>query len=91
MSDYTVGTRGLVFNEPLIFDRSVPGRVAYSLPPSDVPEEKPERLIPRKFLRKEITGFPEVSELDVVRHFTRLSQWNYGIDLGMYPLGSCTM
>ena len=91
MSDHTVGTRGLVFNEPLIFDRSVPGRVAYSLPPSDVPEEKPERLIPRKFLRKEIAGFPEVSELDVVRHFTRLSQWNFGIDLGMYPLGSCTM
>ena len=41
--------------------------------------------------RQEIHGFPEVSELDVIRHFTRLSTWNYGVDTGIYPLGSCTM
>ena len=42
-------------------------------------------------MRTEIAGFPEVSEVEVIRHFTRLSTWNYAIDLGMYPLGSCTM
>ncbi len=91
MREQTVGTRGLQFNEPLIFDQSVPGRVAYSLPPSDVPEEKPERLLPNKLLREDIEGFPEVSEVDVIRHYTRMSQWNYGVDSGFYPLGSCTM
>jgi glycine dehydrogenase subunit 2 len=91
MSGPTVGTRGLVFNEPLIFEQGSPGREGYSLPASDVPEKKAERLIPKKLLRDEIPGFPEVSEVDVVRHFTRMSQWNYGIDLGFYPLGSCTM
>jgi len=91
MSGETVGTRGLVFNEPLIFEQGSPGRVGYSLPTSDVREVKPDRLIPKKLLRDDIPGFPEVSEVDVVRHFTRMSQWNYGIDLGFYPLGSCTM
>jgi glycine dehydrogenase subunit 2 len=91
MSRATVAARGLVFNEPLIFERSSPGRVAHSLPACDVPALRPERAVPRRFLRDDIPGFPEVSELDVVRHFTRLSQWNYGIDTGMYPLGSCTM
>ena len=87
----TVGTRGLVFNEPLIFEQGSPGRVGYSLPPCDVPEKKPEALIPPHLLRGPIPGLPEVSEVDVVRHYTRISQWNYGIDLGFYPLGSCTM
>ncbi|MEK7220638.1 MAG: aminomethyl-transferring glycine dehydrogenase subunit GcvPB, partial [candidate division NC10 bacterium] len=91
MSGETVGTRGLVFNEPLIFEQGSPGRVGYSLPTSGVREVKPDRLIPKKLLRDDIPGFPEVSEVDVVRHFTRMSQWNYGIDLGFYPLGSCTM
>ena len=91
MSQRTVGTRGLVFNEPMIFDQGSPGRVGYSLPASDVREVKAERLIPQKLLRDDIPGFPEVSEVDVVRHFTRMSQWNYAIDLGFYPLGSCTM
>ncbi|MBI4840731.1 MAG: aminomethyl-transferring glycine dehydrogenase subunit GcvPB, partial [candidate division NC10 bacterium] len=91
MSGETVGTRGLVLNEPLIFEQGSPGRVGYSLPTSDVREVKPDRLIPKKLLRDDIPGFPEVSEVDVVRHFTRMSQWNYGIDLGFYPLGSCTM
>ncbi len=87
----TVGTRGLVFNEPLIFEQGSPGRIGYSLPPCDVPEKKPEALIPPHLLREDIPGLPEVSEVDVVRHFTRMSQWNFGIDLGFYPLGSCTM
>ena len=87
----TVGTRGLVFNEPLIFDQGSPGRVGYSLPPCDVPAKKAEALIPPHLLRGPIAGLPEVSEVEVVRHYTRMSQWNYGIDLGFYPLGSCTM
>lgn len=91
MREQTVGTRGLQFNEPLIFEQSVPGRVAYSLPACDVPEPKPERLVPKKLLREDIDGFPEVSEVDVIRHYTRMSQWNYGVDVGFYPLGSCTM
>ena len=87
----TVGTQGLAFNEPLIFDQGSPGRVGYSLPPCDVPEKKAEALIPSHLLRGPIPGLPEVSEVDVVRHYTRISQWNFGIDLGFYPLGSCTM
>jgi glycine dehydrogenase subunit 2 len=90
-SEQSVGTRGLVFNEPLIFEQGSPGRVGYSLPPCDVPEKKPAALIPSHLLRGPIPGLPEVSEVDVVRHYTRISQWNYGIDLGFYPLGSCTM
>lgn len=85
------GARGLTFNEPLLFDQGSPGRVGCTLPECDVPELKPERLLPRKLLRDDIPGFPELSEVEVVRHFTRLSQHNYGVDLGFYPLGSCTM
>ncbi len=82
-----VGTSGLVLNEKLLFEHSDPGRKGYSLPKLDVPAaELPERLC-----REEISGFPELSEVDVVRHFTRLSTWNYGVDSGFYPLGSCTM
>jgi len=82
----SVGTNGLILNEKLIFEHSVPGRKGYSLPKLDVPEAKLEGLE-----RAEVAGFPEVSEVDVVRHFTRLSTWNYGVDSGFYPLGSCTM
>ncbi len=91
MKQDTIGTSGLVFNEPLIFERSVPGRTGYSLPACDVPETKPEDVIPAAYLRDDIEGSPEVSEFEVVRHFTRLSQWNYSIDSGYFPLGSCTM
>ncbi|NJD69193.1 MAG: glycine dehydrogenase subunit 2 [candidate division NC10 bacterium] len=86
-----VGVRGLVFDEPLLFDQGSAGRTGCTLPECDVPELKPERLLPRKLLRHDIPGFPELSEVEVVRHFTRLSQHNYGVDLGFYPLGSCTM
>lgn len=86
-----VGAQGLIFNEPLLFEQGSRGRVGCTLPECDVPEVKPERLLPRKLLRDDIPGFPELSEVEVVRHFTRLSQHNYGVDLGFYPLGSCTM
>ena len=87
----TVGTQGLVFEEPLIFEQGSPGRVGFSMPPCDVPQKKAETLIPPHLLRGQIPGLPEVSEGEVVRHYTRISQWNFGIDLGFYPLGSCTM
>ncbi len=74
-----------------LFEKSVPGRKGYSLPPLDIPEEKIESLLPEKFARKTKAELPEVSEVDVVRHFTRLSQLNFGVDEGLYPLGSCTM
>ena len=74
--------------EPLLFERSRPGKRGYSLPPLDVPEEI---AIPAALLRGEIEGEAEVSEVDVARHFTRLSRMNLGIEDGLYPLGSCTM
>ncbi|BCR04133.1 putative glycine dehydrogenase (decarboxylating) subunit 2 [Desulfuromonas versatilis] len=83
----SVGTSGLVLNEKLIFEHSDPGRKGYSLPALDVPEAQ----LPTALVREEVAGFPELSEVDVVRHFTRLSTWNYGVDSGFYPLGSCTM
>jgi glycine dehydrogenase subunit 2 len=78
-------------NEDLIFERSSPGKVGYQLPALDVPEVDPAQLLGADSVRDAIEGFPEVSEVEVIRHFTRLSTWNYAIDLGMYPLGSCTM
>jgi len=77
--------------EMLIFEMSRSGRAAYSLPPCDVPECSPADIIPGTLLRMELPELPEVSEVDLVRHFTRLSQKNYGVDTGFYPLGSCTM
>lgn len=77
-------------NEALIFERSQTGRVGYRLPKLDVPETAD--VMPADLRRDDdLDGVPEVSEVDVVRHFTRISTWNYSIDLGMYPLGSCTM
>ena len=78
-------------NEGLIFEQSSPGKVGYQLPALDVPEVDPVAVLGASSVRSEIAGFPEVSEVEVIRHFTRLSTWNYAIDLGMYPLGSCTM
>ncbi len=86
-----VGIPGLLMEEPLLFEKSVRGRVGYSLPAEEMEELPLEEEIPASLLRETIEGFPELSEVDVVRHFTRLSQWNYGVDTGMYPLGSCTM
>ncbi|QQS41703.1 MAG: aminomethyl-transferring glycine dehydrogenase subunit GcvPB [Acidobacteriota bacterium] len=79
-------------NEALIFERSQEGRVGYRLPELDVEETGIDEIIPAELRRDDdLDGVPEVSEVDVVRHFTRMSTWNYSIDLGMYPLGSCTM
>src|SRR6267142_2482905 len=79
-------------NEALIFERSQPGRIGYRLPPLDVDEQPLSEIVPQQFLRDDdLEGVPEVSEVDVIRHFVRMSTWNYSIDLGMYPMGSCTM
>ena len=78
-------------NEGLIFEHSSPGKRAWQLPPLDVPEVDPAAALGGDHIREAIGGFPEVSEVEVVRHFTRLSTWNYGVDTGLYPLGSCTM
>jgi glycine dehydrogenase subunit 2 len=79
-------------NEALIFERSQTGRVGYRLPPLDVDERPLNEIVPQAFLRDDdLEGVPEVSEVDVIRHFVRMSTWNYSIDQGMYPLGSCTM
>jgi glycine dehydrogenase subunit 2 len=75
----------------LIFELSSPGRIAYSLPEPDVDVEAARGRIPPSYLRREPPELPEVSELDVVRHYSRLSQMNYGLDTHFYPLGSCTM
>jgi len=79
-------------NEALIFERSQTGRVGYRLPKLDVEETNLDEILPVELRRTDdLEGVPEVSEVDVIRHFTRISTWNYSIDLGMYPLGSCTM
>ena len=78
-------------SENLIFERSAPGKRGMELPPLDVPAVDPAAALGREFLRDAVEGFPEVSEIETIRHFTRLSTWNYAIDIGMYPLGSCTM
>jgi glycine dehydrogenase subunit 2 len=83
------GKPGLLLDEPLIFERTSPGRRGDSLPAWDVPRRDP--AIPADLRRDDLSGFPEVSEVDAFRHFVRLSQWNYGVDSGLYPLGSCTM
>jgi glycine cleavage system P protein (glycine dehydrogenase) subunit 2 len=75
----------------LIFELSSPGRIAYSLPDADVPTTDVRELIPGAYLRSTPAELPEVSEFDVVRHYTRLSRMNYGVDTEFYPLGSCTM
>src|SRR5512136_2924664 len=72
--------------EPLLCELSVPGRQGVRFPEPDVPLAE----LPAGLMREDLP-LPELSEVDVVRHFTRMSRMNYGIDLGIYPLGSCTM
>jgi len=85
MKEYP-GTTGLIFNEPLLWEKGKKGRLGFSAPPRDVASSD---------LAEEFRGdgpdFPDLSEVDVIRHYTRLSQWNFSVDSGMYPLGSCTM
>lgn len=76
---------------PVIFEKSRAGRRGVRFPDSDVPKIRLESVIPSDLLRKTPLGLPEVSESDVVRHYTALSTLNYGVDTGFYPLGSCTM
>ena len=78
-------------SEKLIFELSSPGREGFSLPLVDVPERESEELIPKYLLRENPPELPEVSEVDVARHFIRLSVLNHHVDRGFYPLGSCTM
>ena len=68
-------------------DRSRAGRRAYSFPAPDVPEAS----VPEEFARRDLPALPEVAERDIVAHYTRLAQMNYGVDTGVYPLGSCSM
>ncbi|MEW6672938.1 MAG: aminomethyl-transferring glycine dehydrogenase subunit GcvPB [Thermodesulfobacteriota bacterium] len=82
----TLGTTGLILNEPLLWEKGKKGRIGYSLPRADIETSSVDETL----LGQEL-DFPELSEIDVVRHYTRLSQWNFGVDTGMYPLGSCTM
>jgi len=85
MQDFP-GTSGLILNEPLLWEKGKKGRCGFSMPLRDVASFPAD---------EELVGdgpdFPDLSEIDVVRHYTRLSQWNFGVDSGMYPLGSCTM
>ncbi|MGH9565061.1 MAG: aminomethyl-transferring glycine dehydrogenase subunit GcvPB, partial [Candidatus Angelobacter sp.] len=92
MSDQDIkkATRHVNQNEALIFERSSRGKKGYRLPPLDVPAVDPATVL-GELARADLGNMPEVSEMEIIRHFTRLSTWNYAIDLGMYPLGSCTM
>ncbi|NMB12423.1 MAG: aminomethyl-transferring glycine dehydrogenase subunit GcvPB, partial [Firmicutes bacterium] len=76
---------------PLLMEQGAPGRRAYLLPKLDVPARPIDELIPDSYLRSEHAPLPELSELEVVRHFIGLSRRNHGVDVGFYPLGSCTM
>jgi glycine dehydrogenase subunit 2 len=79
---------GLLLDEPLIFERSRPGRRGFAVAGAGA---DPATFLPADCVRAPIDGFPEVSEPDVLRHFLRLSQWNLGTATSFYPLGSCTM
>ena len=81
-----LGTTGLVLDEPLLWEKGKPGRRGFSIPLRDVEVSPIEEA-----LASSGPDFPDLSEVDVVRHFTRLSTWNFGVDTGSYPLGSCTM
>ena len=85
------GTTGLVIEERLVFEQGSKGRMGYSLPASEVPAVDATALFGAGNVRAELKGFPELAENEVMRHFLRLSQYNYGVDTGFYPLGSCTM
>jgi glycine dehydrogenase subunit 2 len=85
------GIGGISMSMPLIFEKSKPGRKAYSLPELDVPKNESPDLLPDWAIRKQNASLPEISEVDLVRHYTELSRRNFGVDQGFYPLGSCTM
>lgn len=78
-------------NQPLVFELSKEGRTGYSLTELDVPEVDLSEILPSSLIREEAAELPELSELDIMRHYTALSNRNHGVDSGFYPLGSCTM
>lgn len=88
LRDFPEAEQGLIFREPLIFEMGSSGRMAIQFPQDGIPDGSSR--IPRELLRGEIP-IPQLTELEVVRHYTRLSQWNFSVDTGFYPLGSCTM
>ncbi len=90
MSPIKKATPHVAQNEGLIFEKSSPGKKAYKLPELDVPTVDPAKLLGES-ARADLGNMPEVSEIEIIRHFTRMSTWNYGVDTGLYPLGSCTM
>ena len=77
------------YYDKLIFELSKPGRSGYSLPECEFPVS--DVAVPQALARESELPLPQVSEVDVVRHYTNLSQMNFGVDTGFYPLGSCTM
>src|ERR1700741_3243874 len=84
------GTTHVNQDENLILEKSAPGKKGYRLAELDVPAVDAAKLL-GDAAREDLGVMPELSEIEIIRHFTRLSTWNYAIDLGMYPLGSCTM
>src|SRR5699024_12644212 len=78
-------------NFPLNFERSKTSRTAYALSETDIPTFDIGERIGKDFVREEPADLPEVSELELIRHYTALSNRNFGIDSGFYPFGSCTM
>ena len=86
----SVSKNGMVFNEPLLFELKSRGKTGMDLPETEIPLLDGKGLLGAKDLRGDV-AIPSLSEPEVVRHFTRLSQWNYSVDGGFYPLGSCTM
>ena len=83
----SLGTTGLILNEPLLWERGKKGRCGFSLPAA----RRAAAPAPPAELAGDGPDFPDLSEIEVVRHYTRLSTWNFGVDTGLYPLGSCTM
>ena len=77
--------------DKLIFEISKEGRVGYKLPESEIPSVDINKIFPEELLASEDRNFPELFEVDVIRHFTNLGRKNFGVDVGFYPLGSCTM
>ncbi|MDH4185277.1 MAG: aminomethyl-transferring glycine dehydrogenase subunit GcvPB, partial [Nitrospinota bacterium] len=82
---------GMAFNEEEIFGRGAPGRVGYTPPDSGLPVVDATAFLPSAALRGQLAGFASLTEPEVVRHYTRMSQWNFSVDTNFYPLGSCTM
>jgi glycine dehydrogenase subunit 2 len=85
------GTEGLVLNEPFIFELQDAGACGIDIPEFDIDFCDPGNDLPDDLLRKDVEGIPNLTEPQVIRHYTRLSTWNYSLDGGFYPLGSCTM